>query len=180
MKKTVIIFLCVILLVLSGCSREVSSSADTQIVTENNQSSTEASSTSVQAEGAMEWPEITENGVDEALLFQNIDIVSLETIATELQMLVDETVEEERQNPEIVLKEGFTRVFESERYKRVVDMGEVAMKPLYLIIYKSESAGMYEYICAMALYELSGYDFTWANSKEFLEIFNSKILESKG
>ena len=32
-------------------------------------------------------------------------------------------------------------------------------------------------MCANALYELSGYDFEWTNSKEFLEKFNEKILE---
>ena len=31
------------------------------------------------------------------------------------------------------------------------------MKPLYWIIYKSPEAGLYEYICARALAELSGY-----------------------
>lgn len=50
------------------------------------------------------------------------------------------------------------------------------MKPLYLILYKSPNAGMYEYICAQALYELSGYEFEWENSKEFLEKFNEKVL----
>ena len=58
-------------------------------------------------------------------------------------------------------------------------MGEAAMKPLYLILYKSQNAGLYEYICANALYELSGYDFEWANSKEFMENFNKKIIENR-
>lgn len=53
------------------------------------------------------------------------------------------------------------------------------MKPLYLIIYRSPYAGEYEYLCANILYELSGFDFEWANSKEFLEKFNQKVLENK-
>lgn len=108
---------------------------------------------------------------------QNIDTETLETIAAELQALCDEVIEEEQQNPEIMFTEGFPRVFEKERYKKVIGMGDIAMKPLYLIIYKSENSGMYEYICARALYDLSGFDFDWINSEEFLEKFNSEILE---
>lgn len=127
----------------------------------------------------IEWNEISKNGVDEELLLNNLDTNILETIATELQILVDEQAEEERKNPEIVITEGWVRVFDSERYKKVLNIGSPAMKPLYLIIYKSHNAGMYEYICANALYELSGYDFQWVNSKEFLEKFNEQIIEDR-
>lgn len=68
-------------------------------------------------------------------------------------------------------------------YQNVLDMGAAAMKPLYLIIYKSPNTGLYEYICAMALDELSGYDFSnenpgevWANSKDFLALFDQNVL----
>ena len=132
------------------------------------------------------WIEITEDGVNEELFLQNLDAETLETVAKELQMLVEEEIEAERKNPELVLTEGWTRVFESEHYKNVIDIGESAMKPLYWIIYKSPDAGMYEYICASALYELSGYDFTkkdgtltWVTSKEFIERFNEQVLNDK-
>lgn len=134
----------------------------------------------------LNWSEIKENGVDEEMFLKNLDTDVLETVAAELQTLVEETIEEERDNPELVLSEGFTRVFKSVQYNRVLEMGDCAMKPLYWIIYKSPNAGMYEYICAMALYELSGYDFTnedgslsWTNSKEFVERFNEKILTQR-
>lgn len=134
----------------------------------------------------LDWPEIGENGVDEELFLKNLDTDTLEAVAAELQALVEETIKEEQDNPEIVLSEGFTRVFRSERYNRVIEMGDSAMKPLYWIIYKSPNTGMYEYICAMALYELSGYDFSnedgslsWANSKELLERFDEKILTER-
>lgn len=134
----------------------------------------------------LNWPEITENGVNEELLGENLDVEILEAIATKLQALVKEEVEAERANPEIVITEGWTRVFDSQQYKEVLNMGEPAMKPLYWIIYKSPNSGMYEYICATALYELSGYDFTnedgsltWNNSKEFLDRFNEKILRDR-
>lgn len=123
------------------------------------------------------WEEITEDGVNEDLLLKNVDEELLTKIAMELQTLVDEEAEEERENPEIVITEGWTRVFKSDRYKKVLNIGNPAMKPLYLILYKSSNAGIYEYICANALYELSGFDFEWSNSKEFLEKFNEKILE---
>lgn len=126
------------------------------------------------------WEEITSNGVNEELLLKNVDKELLTQIATELQNLVEEEIEKEREKPEIVITEGFPRVFKSERYKKVLDMGNSAMKPLYLILYKSPNAGMYEYICAIALYELSEYDFEWSNAKEFLEKFNEKKLAEGG
>lgn len=125
------------------------------------------------------WEEITEDGVNEELLLKNIDEELLTEIATELQTLVNEAKEEEIENPEIVITEGWARVWEYERYKKVLNMGTPAMKPLYLIIYKSPNAGEYEYLCARILYELSGFDFYWTNSKDFLESFNQKILESR-
>lgn len=125
------------------------------------------------------WPEITADGVNEELLLQNVDQVLLEQIAYELQTLVQEAAEEERQDPEIVIREGWTRVWQYERYQKVLSIGIPAMKPLYLIIYKSPYASEYEYLCANILYELSGFDFEWTNSKEFLEKFNQAVLESK-
>ncbi len=89
-----------------------------------------------------------------------LKILIFDYIAGELQALVREEEEEERKNPEIIFTEGWVRVFDSEHYSKVLDMGPAAMKPLYWIIYKSPNAGMYEYICANALYELSGFDFS--------------------
>ena len=132
------------------------------------------------------WDEITENGVDEEALWKNVDQDILEYVATEIQTLVAEEEKAERENQELVLMEGWVRVFESERYHNVVNMGEKAMKPLYWIIYKSPNAGMYEYICASAFYEISRYDFTkengeltWSTSKEFIEVFNEQILSER-
>lgn len=125
------------------------------------------------------WDEITTDGVNEELLLENIDTELLVQIATELQALVDEEMEEERENPEIVITEGWARVFETERYKKVLNIGSPAMKPLYLILYKSPNAGMYEYLCARILYELSGSDFYWTNSRDFMVGFNEKIIENR-
>ncbi len=125
------------------------------------------------------WEEITADGVNEELLLKNVDEELLTEIATELQTLIEEAGEEERKNPEIVITEGWARVWEYERYKKVLNIGSPAMKPLYLILYKSPNAGEYEYLCARILYELSGFDFEWTNSRDFLEGFNQKIIESR-
>ncbi len=135
---------------------------------------------------SLSWLEITEDGVNEKLFLENLDAEVLVTVAMELQALVEEEVKVEQENPEIIITEGWTRVFKSQQYEKVLNMDKSAMKPLYWIIYKSPNAGMYEYICATALYELSGYDFTnedgsltWNNSKEFLDRFNEKILSDR-
>lgn len=112
------------------------------------------------------WKEITENGVNEELLLQNIDIDILNEVSSELQTLVNEAYEEERANPEIIVTEGWARILEYERFKKVVDIGDSAMKPLYLIIYKSQNRGVYEYLCAYALYKISGYDFFWSTTMQ--------------
>ena len=70
----------------------------------------------------VKWDEITANGVDENLFLENLNMDDLKYIATELQTLVQEESEAERTNPEIVLAEGWVRVFNSERYKNVINM----------------------------------------------------------
>lgn len=53
------------------------------------------------------------------MLLKNVDTELLTQIATELQTLISE---EERENSEIVITEGRTRVFKSERYRKVLNM----------------------------------------------------------
>ena len=125
------------------------------------------------------WEEITEDGINEELLLQNIDVDILNQIGSELQTLVKEAYEEERANPEILITEGWARVLKYERFQKVLDMGTPAMKPLYLIIYKSPNRGEYEYLCAYALYKISGYDFDWATTDEFIEKFNKQVLKEQ-
>ena len=125
------------------------------------------------------WEEITEDGINEELLLQNIDVDILNQIGSELQTLVNEAYAEERANPEIIVTEGWARILAYDRFKRVVDIGVPAMKPLYLIIYKSSNRGVYEYLCAYALYQISGYDFFWSTTDEFMEKFNEQILKEK-
>lgn len=194
MRKHFALICCYILLFvifLSACNEssiEIIESTAEQKTEESIQTDTFPLSEGQEVQEVVEnetlnWPEITKNGIDENLFLKNLDIETLEVVATELQELVNEEVAYEEEHPEVVITEGFIRVFESERYLNVLAIGEPAMKPLYWIIYKSPYAGLYEYICAHALYELSVFDFTddsgaltWSNSKEFIERFNTKIL----
>ena len=106
------------------------------------------------------WEEITADGVNEEMLFENVDQEILKLIATEIQSMIEEQTKEERENPNILLEEGWTRIFKKEQYKNVLNIGTPAMKPLYFIIYKSEKAGLYEYICCL-LYTSDAADDSW-------------------
>ena len=191
-KKLIIIGMSIlIMLLVSACGNKVTDNLSDDIDNPTQSEQTTKDNTETKTENkkdseALAWPEITENGVNEQLFMENMDIKLLETIAGEIQGIVKEEAEAERENPNLVLEEGWVRVFQTERYKNVLNIGEDAMKPLYWIIYKSPNAGMYEYICATALYEISGYDFTnedgtltWQTSREFLECFNKKILSEQ-
>ena len=135
---------------------------------------------------AIEWPEISPEGVDEDAFLSGLDFKLLEEIGAELQALCEEIDQKMRDDPEYVLRGEWGRdVAESDHFHTVVNMGGSAMKPLYWIIYKRSQQGLYEYICALALQEISGCDFAddigqgWATSKEFLNLFTQKILSEQ-
>lgn len=133
-----------------------------------------------------DWSDITADGLDEASFYEKLDTDLLQEIAAKFQSLIEEEKEEEEENPEIVITEGFMRIFQKEKYKEVISLGERAEMPLYFILYKSPNNGLYEYMCATALSELTGLDFLeesgttygWSNAKEYLELFN-KYMASK-
>ena len=131
----------------------------------------------------IEWDEITEEGVNEELLFQNVDTKDLEKISTLLQSLTAEIAQKEKEDINFYLSAGWYQyALDSEQYNEVINMGNDAIKPLYLIIYKSPNQGSYEYICAMALSKLVDFDDTtesWSTSKEFLEKFNQKVISNR-
>ena len=140
------------------------------------------------ADIAVTWDEITQNGVDEQALLDNIDTDALKKIANLLQDLDTQIAQKENASADYVLRgQWLPDILNSEQYNEVISMGNKAMKPLYLIIYKSDNQGRYEYICALALEQLSGFEFEtdpdsgakWSISKEFLEEFNKKILENR-
>lgn len=173
MAKRLLLLLIVGVLILgiTGCEDKISQE-------EKNNSNIDKSQISNENDDVFSWNEITVDGVDEQLLINNMDINMLETIAFELQTLVEEETAEEKEDPQIVITEGWYRIFKKERYKKIIDIGQPAMKPLYFIIYKSPNSGAYEYVCAKALYDLSEFNYDWINSKDFLEKFNKQILDS--
>lgn len=135
------------------------------------------------SEKIIEWNEITEDGIDEALLFENVDPTSLEKIAALLQSLSAEIAQKEQEDIDFYLSAGWYQyALDSQPFNEVIQMGNDAIKPLYFIIYKSPNQGSYEYICAMALSQLVAFDEetdSWSTSKEFLEKFNQKVLKDR-
>ena len=131
----------------------------------------------------IEWNEITEDGVNEKLLVQNVNIKDLEKIATLLQSLSEEIAQKEKEDINFYLSAGWYKyTLDSQQFNEVINMGNDAIKPLYFIIYKSPNQGSYEYICAMALSKLVNFDDitdSWSTSKEFLEKFNKKVISSR-
>lgn len=131
----------------------------------------------------IEWDEITEEGVNEELLFKNVNTKDLEKIATLLQSLTGEIAQKEKEDINFYLSAGWYKyTLNSQQFNEVINMGNDAIKPLYLIIYKSSNQGSYEYICAMALSKLVNFDDvtdSWSTSKEFLEKFNQKVVGNR-
>ena len=154
---------------------------------EPNEDKTEPSEEKVDRNEYIVWDEVTENGVDEELLLKNIDEKTLTFIAQQFQDICKKIGEKEKKDKFYWLKgEWYHDVMDSKQYHNVILLDKKAMKPLFLIIYKSPIAGLYEWICSKALTEISGFDFSnenngagWGNSKEFLEMFIDRVLEQK-
>ena len=135
----------------------------------------------------VDWKEVSKNGVDETLLIKNIDEKVLTYVTKQLQNLCDEIGEKGiKDKYHLLTGQWYNDVVYSKQYKSVVSLGKKAMKPLFLIIYKSKEAGMYEWVCSKALDKISGFDFSglnngagWSNSREFLKAFTDKIIEQK-
>lgn len=155
--------------------------------TEPSEDKTEPNEEKVDRNEDIVWDEVTENGVDEELLLKNIDEKTLTFIAQQFQDICKKIGEKEKKDKFYWLKgEWYHDVMDSKQYHNVILLGNKAMKPLFLIIYKSPIAGLYEWICSKALTEISGFDFSnenngagWGNSKEFLEMFIDRVLEQK-
>ncbi len=134
-------------------------------------------------ENKINWDEITNDSIDEELLLGNIDEDILKDIAKDLQEMIEEEKKEEQDNPSIVISEGWVRIFNKDQYRNVIQKGNLAIKPLFYILYKSENNGLYEYVCAKALEDITGIgselnaDGTkrWSTAKEYLEIFIKEV-----
>ena len=182
--------------ILIGCGSKIDTDTSNDEISavniENDNVDTDTFNSNQTSEAPIEntiitWDEITDSGVDEELLLNNVDTEILELIANNFRGVIEEEKREEDNNPEIVLTEGWVRIFQKEKYKEVIALGKSAIKPLYLILYKSENDGLYEYLCASALQEISGITFCdedigtqgWSTAKEYLELFTQEILQRK-
>ena len=171
---------------ISGCKNQNSFSDNNREQKTENQKSARNEKHSENNED-VDWKEVTENGVDETLLIKNIDKKVLTYVAKQLQNLCDEIGEKGRKVKYYWLTgQWYNDVIYSKQYNGVLLLGKKAMKPLFLIIYKSKQAGMYEWVCSKALDKISGFDFSglnngagWSNSREFLKAFTDKIIEQK-
>ena len=126
------------------------------------------------------WEEITSAGVDEQKLIGNINTDDLEKIATLLQNLSHE-IGEKQKDPDFYLTgQWYSYILESNQFNEVLNMGNDALKPLYLIVYKSPNQYLYEYICCMAIQKITNYEVgEWNTSKNFLEKFNKFIYDNR-
>lgn len=133
------------------------------------------------ANDKIQWDEITSTGVDEQILIENVNTADLEKIATLLQNLTSEIGEKEKEDFEFTLRaKWYEYTLNSEQFNQVLNMGNKALKPLYLIIYKSPNQGLYEYICCMAIQRITNYEVgEWNNSKDFLERFNKVVCDNR-
>lgn len=186
-KKIAIGIFIIVLMIMSGIvvaykfiENRVTNREDLKFHVENMHSTPVDTANS---EKIIEWNEITEDGINEQLLFENVDTASLEKIAALLQSLSAEIAQKEQEDINFYLSAGWYQyALDSQQFNEVIQMGNDAIKPLYFILYKSPNQGSYEYICAMALSQLVAFDDetdSWSTSKEFLEKFNQKVLRDR-
>ena len=189
-KKIILGILTILLIIIIGIvvaykliENDVINREDFKINVENISSTPVNTVNNEKNKENIEWNEITEDGVNEKLLVQNVNIKDLEKIATLLQSLSEEIAQKEKEDINFYLSAGWYKyILDSQQFNEVISMGNEAIKPLYLIIYKSPNQGSYEYICAMALSKLVDFnDVTdsWSTSKEFLEKFNKKVISNR-
>lgn len=177
-RKTVLIILIVFILIVGiVCIITVMNNKQEK---KNDNNINNSSSIEVKNEDVIEWNEITSIGVDEVKLIENVDVATLEKIAALLQELTKEIAKKEKEDPDFAYSAGwYNYTLESSQFNEVINLGNTALKPLYLIIYKSSNKGLYEYICSMALEKISKVEIdNWNNSKDFLEKFNQEIVNS--
>ena len=175
-----VLFLCLLLL-LTGCGVHDQNSE------EDKEGRVSESAQIRPDDDEIVWSEVNENGVDVDLLMENTDREVLEYIARQLQDLCDQIGKKGEEDKNYWLTgQWYADATESARYQNVVSLGRKAMKPLLLILCRSDTSGMYEWICSKALEEVSGFDFSdtnngagWKNSEEFLEMFIDRITEQK-
>ncbi|GKX32147.1 hypothetical protein SH1V18_46270 [Vallitalea longa] len=102
-----------------------------------------------------------------------------------LNTIMDELEELKKSNPIIAMSSSpYAIVEEITSYDELVNMGIEAVKPMYDILYKRPDAGLYEYILAMAIEEITNQeyiydvDYGWSNALEFRLCYERKVNNS--
>lgn len=111
---------------------------------------------------------------------------TLDSIQAEMNKLMSEIETEMKNNPKLAMQ-GHPGEFikNSENYKNIINLGLKAVKPMYDILYDSRDAGLYEYILAMGIQEITGEkfvynaDYGWKNSMEFRMAYEEKVNNVK-
>lgn len=107
---------------------------------------------------------------------------SLETINTNMNYLMIELEKEMTANPALGLMGSPIKIIEeSEAYQEIINLGLEGVKPLYDKLYESREAGLYEYILALAIEDITkeefiyNKDYGWKNSLEFRLSYETKV-----
>ena len=146
------------------------------------------------------WSPIRDTKISESEFIEDLDSDILANVAKELQSLTTEITKKQDENPEYVLRGEWVNFSHSKQYLSVLDLGIKAVKPLYYILYKSNEAGLYEYLISSAInditrltnsisnqnkigivdyYSLSnGNEELWSDSNEFRALYNQSIKQN--
>lgn len=146
------------------------------------------------------WSPIRDTKISESEFIEDLDSDILTTVAKELQSLTKEIAKKQDENPEYVLRGEWVNFSHSKQYLSVLDIGIKAVKPLYYILYKSNEAGLYEYLISSAINDITGltnsiskqnkigivdyYSLSngneelWSDSNEFRALYNQSIKQN--
>ena len=107
---------------------------------------------------------------------------TLDEINVNMNNLMSEIDTEMRTNPETAIMGSPIEFIEnSQTYKNIVNLGLKAVKPLYDKLYESHEAGLYEYILALAIEDITqeeyvyNVEYGWKNSLEFRLCYETKV-----
>lgn len=123
------------------------------------------------------------NGTVKNLLSVNtVYAQALNEIETDMTNLMSEIEKAMKEQPELAMQ-GCPMSFikNSDNYKKIVNLGLEAVKPLYDTLYEHKDAGLYEYILALAIEEITQENFVynaeygWKNSLEFRLAFEERV-----
>lgn len=146
------------------------------------------------------WSPIRDTKISESEFIEDLDSDILTDVAKELQSLTKEISKKQDENPEYVLRGEWVNFSHSKQYLSVLDFGIKAVKPLYYILYKSNEAGLYEYLISSAINDITGltnsisnqnkigivdyYSLSngneelWSDSNEFRNLYNQSIKQN--